>query len=167
MALGRIRRRSRNTMLPRIQITSLMDMFTMILIFLLFSFSEKVETIHLQKDINLPKSNAQTDYSDSIQLILSQSTLRLGEDVVGTVSGDQVVGLDPERLKQSYLYQRLKECHDRLADERAQEGGQESSKMNHLIFLCDKQHSFKTINPIIKTAGLAGFPNFQFAVLKE
>jgi biopolymer transport protein ExbD len=40
-------------------------------------------------------------------------------------------------------------------------------KKKPLLFLCDKQHTFRSINHVIKTAGMAGFPNFQFAVLKK
>jgi hypothetical protein len=55
MPLGDIRQRSKKFVPPKLMITSMMDMFTIILIFLLFQFSEKPETIHLMKDIELPK----------------------------------------------------------------------------------------------------------------
>ena len=47
MALGSQNRQKRKTVPPKLMLTSMMDMFTIILIFLLFSFSEEPETIKL------------------------------------------------------------------------------------------------------------------------
>lgn len=167
MALGRIRRRSKSSMLPRIQITSLMDMFTIILIFFLFSFGEKVEKIRLQKDLDLPRSNAQTDYAKVIQLVLSKNTLRLEDEVLATLSKGQIPGLDPQNPTQSHLYQRLKAYHENMKNSELAGNGKDERKISHLLFLCDKQHSYKTIYPILKIAGLAGFTDMQFGVLKK
>ena len=49
MALGKRRKGAGQFVPPKLQITSMMDMFTIILIFLLFSFSDKPETITLDK----------------------------------------------------------------------------------------------------------------------
>ena len=44
---------------------------------------------------------------------------------------------------------------------------QDGQSSPHVLFLCDRSHSFRTINTVIKAAGLAGYPNFQFGVLEE
>jgi biopolymer transport protein ExbD len=143
-------------------ITSMMDMFTIILIFLLFQFSEKPETIHLMKDIELPKSTAKMDHQENIKLVLTQNSLHFDNELIARVNGGRVVGLDPQNLKASVLYQRLEAQFAKgLAEP------DEKQQKNHILLLCDKRHSFKTINSIVKTAALAGYPNFQFAVLKE
>ena len=53
----------------------MMDMFTIILIFLLFQFSEKPETIHMLEDIELPQSTAKMDHTETIKLVLTQKGL--------------------------------------------------------------------------------------------
>ena len=171
MSLIDRRRRRKPFVVPKLMITSMMDMFTIILIFLLFSFSDNPEKIQLEHDLELPHSSAEEDYNDSLRLILSQGTLMLDGEVLATVNGEQLEGLDPNQLKKSELYRRLitlralsENNKDTPAD--GTEFRQEEKK-NQILFLCDKKHSFKIINPVIKTAGLAGFPNFQFAVLKE
>ena len=78
MALGKIRKNySKEFDIPKLQITSMMDMFTIILIFLLFCFSNTPHEIHLGKDLRLPESVAQNDYKENIRLILSLTSLRL------------------------------------------------------------------------------------------
>ena len=162
MALGKTRRRSQRFVPPKLQITSMMDMLTIILIFLLFSFSDTPENLTLDKDLELPTSTAKLNYSDNIKLVLSQKSLQIGDEVIAHLNGGKIVGLDPDRLKDSTLYRRLKSYRDK-------EGSGELDKgpKSTILFLCDKNLSFKTINNIIKTSGMAGYPNFQFGVLKK
>jgi len=162
MALGKNRRRTQKFIPPRLQITSMMDMFTIILIFLLFSFSDKPETIKLDKDLKLPISNAKLDYNDNIKLVLSQNSLRLGDEVIARLENGSIVGMDPGKLKDSKLYKELK-----AYKMNEKENDSEALKNESILFLCDRRLSFKTVNNIVKTAGMAGYPNFQFGVLKK
>lgn len=161
MALGdRIRKKQKDAP-PKLLLTSMMDMFTIILIFLLFSFSENPETLKLGKDLDLPRSNSEAGYTKAIKIVLSKSELRVNDEVMAQVQNRQIVGLATEDLKSSSLFQRLKTYRESQKIEDSESAAQ------HVLFMCDKTHSFTTINNVIKTAGLAGFPNFQFAVLEE
>lgn len=172
MSLITNKSRRRPFVIPKLMITSMMDMFTIILIFLLFSFSDNPEKIKLDNDLELPQSSAQKDYDDSIQLVFSKGNLMLDGKIMATLKEGELEGLNPEKLKESELYKGLLtrkalletqlETQDSAVDQEDQNKGK-----SKILFLCDKSHPFKIINPVIKTAGLAGFPNFQFAVLKE
>lgn len=162
MALGKRRIRSKQLITPKLQITAMMDMFTIILIFLLFSFSNKPETMTLDKDLELPKSIAKMDYKETIKLVLSQKSLKLEGKVVAKLKNGKIIGLNRKNLKKSILYKKLRsywEEQDRVKAVGATE--------RQILFLCDKRLPFKTINSIVKAAALAGFPNFQFAVLAK
>jgi biopolymer transport protein ExbD len=205
MALGSMRKNRKPFTPPRLMITSLMDMFTIILIFLLFSFSDNPEKIMLDPNLDLPKSAAKLDHEDCIRLVFTRDSLKLQDEVIATVHDEQIIGLDPDNLKASELYKKLRKIYEDPASNRssplsptplnapvdgpsiASPGGETSpggeasalnaeagageinidAKKKPLLFLCDKQHTFKSINQVIKTAGMAGFPNFQFAVLKK
>jgi biopolymer transport protein ExbD len=186
MALGALRQTRKPFTPPRLMITSLMDMFTIILIFLLFSFSDKPETIVLDANMDLPQSEAKLDHEECIRLVFTRDSLKLEDEVIATVQEGEIIGLDPKNLKASELYKKLRKIYEDPAtslnpaaeSDAAQavvpstpEGGastdKKSEKKKPLLFLCDKQHTFKSINHVIKTAGMAGFPNFQFAVLKK
>jgi len=162
MHFSRKERHSKNFVPPKLQITSMMDMFTIILIFLLFSFSNKPETMTLKKDLKLPESTADLDYNENINLVLSQTSLELEGKVIGTVKGGKIIGLDPQNLKTSALYERL-----RWTRERADNVPEDESEKPHILFLCDRRLPFKTVNSVVKAAAMAGYPNFQFGVLKK
>ncbi len=136
-------------------------MFTIILIFLLFSFSSEPELAGLDQDMQLPQSTSKTDFQDTIKLVLSQSTLKMGDEVVAQIENDVILGLDPDNLKSSGLFIRLSHRSETL-----NEGATENEGPRPILLLCDRRLPFKTINQITKTAALAGFPNFQFAVLE-
>jgi biopolymer transport protein ExbD len=163
MALGKSKKRSRAFRPPALMLTSMMDMFTIILIFLLCSFAEAPETLKLDQNLQLPKSSSESEYTKAIKVILSKKELRLNDEVMAIVSGGIIKGLsdvrDPET---SPFFRRLQ-----ISRKSGSENGADREHPTHLLLLCDKSHSFKTINTVIKTAGMAGYPNFQFAVLQE
>lgn len=163
MALGKSKKRSRGFRPPALMLTSMMDMFTIILIFLLCSFSKTPETLKLDQNLQLPKSSSESEYSKAIKVILSKNQLRLNDEVMATVSRGIIQGLsNAEDPKTSPFFKRLQATYKSGREKEA--GGEHPP---HLLLLCDKSHSFKTINMVIKTAGLAGYPNFQFGVLQE
>lgn len=166
MSLGDQRKRKKKDSDPKLMLTSMMDMFTIILIFLLCSFSDQPQTLEGLTDLELPHSSADINYSDSIKIVLSQDALKLNDDVIASVENEKIDGLDTENLKESSLYKQLREIYDESKEVEAEEEPESDSGVKHVLFLCDKRHNFKTINAVIKTAGLAGFPNFQFAVLE-
>ena len=162
MALGKRTKKTGRFVPPKLMLTSMMDMFTIILIFLLFSFSENPETLTIDKNLELPSSSTEMDYQDTVKIVLSKKELRLNEELVATVDHSRISGMARDDLASSALFQRLKA---RRQAQQEKTGGPDQAP--HILFLCDQSHSFKTINQVIKTAGLAGFPNFQFGVLEE
>ena len=55
----------------KIQITSMVDMFVILLVFLLKSYSTSPVQITPNKDLTLPESTVQTDPEDVITLVLA------------------------------------------------------------------------------------------------
>jgi len=166
MALGQLRRQKKRPPVPKLQITAMMDMFTIIMIFLLVSFSSKPERMTLEDGMELPQSNAKMDYSKDVRLILSTTTLTLEGEVLSELQDARIAGMDPDDLRSSELYRKLLAYREE-ADATPQDPGAPEEGQPHLLFFCDKRLPFETINSVIKTAGMAGYPNLQFAVLEK
>ena len=139
---------------PKLLITPMMDMFTIILIFLLFSFSDKPEKINIDKEINLPNSTSTNDYSKSIKLYISDSNIKIDDKIITKFNNNEFI--DNFETIRKPLYNELKALKDN-----------KNNQNDHILFFCDKNISFKTINNIMKTSGNAGFDNFQLAVLQK
>lgn len=155
---------------PSINITSMMDMFTIIVFFLLFSYSAKPQEITLDKGLDLPASSTSFDYSNSVKLFLSDSQIKIEDQVIASMINGTVVGLNEKSPKQSSLYTRLA-AHKKkqVADNKIKAAGDPSKLKTdfHVLFFCDRNLPFKTMNSIMKVAAMAGYPNFQLAVLEK
>jgi len=162
------RTRSRRSKAPNdevagINITSLMDAMTIILIFLLYHFSSQDQNLRLEKGIELPKSTSEKPFKWAINVTLGQNRLLVEDDFVCPVKDGKFIGAgnDPEKIVP--LYNRLVNLKDVEKERLVERDATEPV----VIFHADKRHRFETINMVMKTAAMAGYPNFRFAVLKH
>jgi len=160
MALGQRRYQRKSFVIPKLQITSMMDMFTIILIFLLFSFSDNPEKRTIEKGMILPKSTSQIDCNNNITVSLSSNSLKIGTQHISDVNQGVIQGFDGQHPEQSDLYKHLLTMRHNLDPKKKQEH-------SAIVIFCDQRVPYKTIHQVVKTSGMAGFPNFQFAVLKK
>ncbi len=146
-----------------LNITSLMDVMTIILIFLLFSFSSQDQNLKLEKELQLPTSDSDLPFKWAINVSLSMDELRVEDDYICNLKkGDFVISKDdPDKIIP--LFNRLVEFKN-VEQYRDVERDAEDPVV---IFHADKRHPFKTVYKVMKTAALAGYPNFRFAVLKN
>jgi len=160
MALGQRRHQRKSFVIPKLQITSLMDMFTIILIFLLFSFSNNPEKLQIEKGMMLPRSTSQMDCNKTITVSLSSNSLKVDKQHIADIHQGMIQGFDHKHPEKSKLYKHLSSLRYNLDHQAKQD---ESA----IVIFCDQRLPYKTIHQVIKTSGIAGFPNFQFAVLKK
>lgn len=178
MALGSMLSSREKFRAPTLEITSMMDMFTIIVFFLLFSFSENPEEIDMSAEISLPESSATLQYKNSIKLFLSATSLKLEEEVIAIISNGEIDDFDQEKPKESLIFRKLEKLrYDNkkqyalaLIENSEQNPGDVSKPESkpvtepHILFFCDKAVPYKMINTITKIAALAGYPNLQLAV---
>jgi len=179
MSLGNTLRNRDEFVPPKLQITAMMDMFTIIVFFLLFSYAERPDEVELTSDINLPVSNTQRDYDNTIKVFLSVGELKIDDEVVASIVEEKISGYDPEHPRNNNIYRVLEKIrNDRLKLQKemvVEEIGEElavnvvakSAQKSQVLFFCDKSVPFRVINTVMKTIGMAGYPNMQFAVTGE
>jgi biopolymer transport protein ExbD len=146
-----------------LNITSLMDVMTIILIFLLFSFSSQDQNIRLARDLNLPRSSAEKPFKWAINITLTEDQLLVEDLSVCRYKNGRFVDTrdDPDKIVLLY-----KQLTDLKSMEKYREVDRDASEPV-VIFQADKKHKFDTIYRVMKTAAMAGYPNFRFAVLKN
>ena len=146
-----------------LNITSLMDVMTIILIFLLFSFSSQDQNLRLAKDMELPESTSEKPFKWAINITLTENELMVEDLSVCRYKNGQFVDTrdDPDKIVLLY-----KQLTDLKSLEKYREVDRDASEPV-VIFQADKKHKFDTIYKVMKTAAMAGYPNFRFAVLKH
>ncbi len=152
-----------------LNITSMMDMFTIILVFLLFSFKAQDEEFSMAKGIKLPKSTSSLELQDALNIqMASDGLLVQAQKVIPLNDGKLPEGLQMEGAKIVKLFQVIEQEGAKRAARKRRSGDPLSDEDKTIvIFQADKRVRFQDIDKVMKTAAMAGFPNFRFAVMKK
>jgi len=159
-----------------LNITSMMDMMTIILVFLLKSYSTDDISVAGNDDLILPVSTSLTPPKLAVNVVISQRDILVDgeavlqlEEVIDEVTGQPKVQI-PESAKRGPkivdLFDKLvskaetsKGLGDRMGDEQFGFKGQ-------VLLQCDKRLPFSVIREVMYTAGQAQFGEFRFVVIK-
>jgi hypothetical protein len=92
----RLRRRSRRPQQPGgLRITSMMDILTVLLLFLLKSFVAEGEVVTPAPGVTLPESRSQDTPRASLVIAIAADHIRLGDEVITRLDGSVDGGLGP------------------------------------------------------------------------
>ena len=148
----------------KLEITSLMDIMTIILVFLLKSYSTEDIQIAPSEDLRLPVSSAAQAPELAINAVISQSAILIdGVEVVAVDGG--AVG---DEYKRGTLISPLFDILKEKADEaKAIAESRQTIKFSGRILLqCDRNIPFSLVREVMYTAGQAQFAEFKFVVYK-
>lgn len=148
----------------RLLLTPMMDMFTIILVFLLVSFAPD-DPITAQ-DVELARSTHENTLKDAIRVTITPEELQV-QDVFlapvrdGAVHGVEVAG---QRIVPLYdVLRRLKGERLALLEQRGEDASQEDAV---LVLLVDHRTPYALLRQVTATAAAAGYPNARFGVMK-
>jgi biopolymer transport protein ExbD len=148
-------------------ITSLMDMMTIILVFLLKSYSVEDIQVKPSADLKLPLSTAKKEPEVAVNVVISKRTL--------SVDGVKVIDVDPSSLEVADEYKRgtmITPLYDTLQEKADDAKALAARNPNQpfkgrLLLQCDKDIPFSLLREVMYTAGQAQFGEFKFVVFKS
>ena len=150
----RAERRNRNQTMVDMNLVSLIDVFT-ILIFFLLSNSGGVETLPSPKAVKLPESVAQTSPRDTVVVVVSAQEI--------SVDGRRVAMVDEVLAADSDLIAPLKAELDLLASRQVIRKDNEAQS-KRLTIMGDKEIPYRLLRKIMVTSARANFSDVSFAV---
>lgn len=137
-----------------LNLTPMIDMMTIILVFLIKSFSVSPAYLTPTQDIKLSVTSSENEAPDRAVLIIGKDGILIeGQTVIAFKDGKP----SAQFLKQDTipeLYKALKELHQRA---------QTKTPSSTLILQADRELAYTLFKPILRTAGLAGFTDIKFA----
>jgi biopolymer transport protein ExbD len=140
------------------QMTSLIDLMTVIIIFLLQSFSTEGQIITVSNDLSLPKSSARKTPELNVNIVVTNKYIMAeNEKLVGV---DEVLANDDLVVPQLYAW--LGQRRE-LTEKIAQYSTKTTFKGNVTIE-GDRRIHFRLLKKIMYTCGQQGFNNFALAV---
>lgn len=154
---SRIKKHDTNPGKRFLNLTSLMDMFTIILVFLLKSYSTEGGLIHPSENLTLPKSTVENVPETALDVIVSKETVVVNDEVVETVANvAQMPGLYVPKLGE-----KLKVYAERAKEAERQYGIRFSGKVN---VQADKDLEYGILMKVLATCGACEYGNLRLAV---
>lgn len=144
-----------------LNLTAFVDMMTMLVVFLLMTFSATGEILLSQKGLELPDALNKAELQKAPIVTISQSEVAFnGEHMADTRSLAADTSMEWKIVE---LYERLKV--ERAAFEGQQMDEAEKKKLRgFLILQADKTVDSKILNRVMKTTYAAEYPNIMFAI---
>jgi len=146
-----------------LNITPMLDMMTIILVFLLKSFASSATNVNVA-NLVLPHSTTQLKVEEAIQLMITPEAILVDQKLITPLEG----GVIPDdQVSEGYLVDELYDALSTKADyfKRIEEfGGAPFS--GKIAVIADKNTTYRTIFKILYTAGRAEFGLFKLFVQK-
>jgi len=158
---------------PGLMLTSLLDMFTIILIFLIVSFEAESKEFKLNPDLTLPESVARGDLKPAVNLAVTEGAIMMEDQRVFELVDGAIPGEHHDAGKLEPLVEVLKEEYEKRFGEEAFRGyalgsEEEEEALEPIVVLqADKELDYKTLHLILRSAATAGFFKYRLAVLKS
>lgn len=165
MAYAPTKRRAARAKRPSLlvlNITSMLDMFTILIIFLLKSYSAEGIILTIPADLNLPQSTTQSTPEPGLIVEVSNDTLVVDGKVLDV---DLAEIENSDQLLVSSLYEHLMAKTSQY--EEISELNPNAGFTGRLILEGDRNISFRLLKKILYTCGQAGFINQSLAVFQK
>lgn len=152
-----------------LNIYPMMDMMTILLVFLIMSFASGSAEVVQSAELQIPTSTAEVEAQPTLSVIISRSEI--------VVEGKQVLTLRDGKVDVSQkqgggtgwlvtpLFNNLKQHRDRL--KMIASRSQQQQFRGEVRIIADKRTPFRTIGEVIYSLGQAEFGAVRFVVLKE
>lgn len=141
--------------IPKMNLTSLMDVFT-ILVFFLLTNSVSNEALEAPREINLPTSIVETKPKETVVVLVTpESILVQGTLVASTLDVIQSDAIVVESIKKELLIQRSKAF------------ATDTIELPEVNVLADKTIPFSLLKKIMSSCTSAGYDNISLAVIQK
>jgi len=141
-----------------LNITSMTDMFTILLVFLLQNYTASQVEIDPIEGLRLPSSVSEKNPVDGVKIGVSTTELRVDKDKLLDLQSSAFKPTDIDSHDTNFLpglfnhLQELNKKNPKLAE------------TGKVLLQADKELSYNTLRKVMYTASMAGFPNIKMVV---
>ncbi|MDO9021866.1 MAG: biopolymer transporter ExbD [Deltaproteobacteria bacterium] len=161
------RRRQQEHVAEELNIVAMMDMMTIILVFLLKSLSSSPANVPQSDDLRLPHSTVNTSPSQALQVIVSRVSITVNGRFITSLRNGYV---DPSQKRGGGTGLMINPLAESMRDQVqvartiAERAGQPFR--GEIAIIADHGIPSRTIFEVLYTCGQSGFAGFQLLVLK-
>lgn len=150
----------------KIQITSMVDMFVILLVFLLKSYSTSPVQITPNKDLTLPESTVQTDPEDVIKLIVAKNGIYIDEKKIMDLTAGELKAEDSDKTDAQFIKKLFEELDVQAKKTRNIASVNETVEFDGKILMqADRDLPYAILQKVMYTSMLAGYADVKLAVV--
>ena len=166
-AVARKKRRDREAEgeIKELNITAMMDLMTIILVFLIKSFSASSITVTASEDVRPPMSTARATPKDTIAITVTPKSIMVGDKKRVDLTNAAVKGSDLQGKLILPLDAALKKEVEKL--KYIAERNPSSPFNREVSIIGDKRVSYDLLSSVLYTAGQNELENFRFIILQK
>lgn len=143
-----------------LQVTSLLDMFTIILVFLMVSFQADDMDFVLNPELTLPMSSAKSPFKTAVQVDITPDAVQVdGRTVYELAEGGTLQEADQHAQQLPAVSQAVKEAWERST--------KEADSENVVVIQADQHLPYRTIHLVMRSAAVSGFFRYRLVIEKE
>jgi len=155
----RIKRMSRNRVkIGKMNLTSLMDVFTILVFFLLVN-SGSVELVEAPKNVQLPESRVEAKPRETVVIFISPEDIMVQGEVVARVN--DILEGDGEIV--DTITERLAEIRDNIVGPSTMA----AAESQEVTILADRSVPFIVVRKVMSTCTDEGYENVSLAVIQK
>ena len=141
-----------------LNLVSLMDIFTILLLFLLFHVSGEEETITVPDIVSLPASISTVKPEPTTTVYITGNLILVGDKKVANTQ-DVLKSSEPgiDSLEKELLSQMSQNVQD----------GEQSVRQDKIIIMGDKMIPFTLLKKVMYSCSMAGYPTLSLAVIQK
>ncbi len=158
-----------------LQITSMADIFIIILVFLLKSYSTGLSNISPGKDMLLPEAQAKDEMKEAVKIEISASAINIDDKPVVVLNNYEFSRQDRDSMRGSKsLYEALMRERSKVvkmgessqAKKSAEEKNKKEDNDSTLLVMADRDTPFSTIKTVLTSAANTGYVDLKLVVVE-
>lgn len=140
-----------------IQLTALVDAFTILVVFFMLQHSTSPENVELKESLNLPVSEHAyaTESTENVSVIINKDNIIIGDE--------KLISLQSGKIIQSQLHEDDSEFISSLHDKITLDEDLSEKKEFQWVLLADEKVPYETIKKTIYTLAISGFTKIKLA----
>jgi biopolymer transport protein ExbD len=159
-------RRSKKKRREGLMITSMMDMFTIILVFLLKMYSAEGSVLTNADNLVLPNSISKTKPKDvNLQLAVTNDMILVDNQPVAPTEDARRIPMDEPEPTVAKLEEKLASCY--AQEEEMVKMGALNQIAGKVVVQMDKNIEFDVLFKVMYTCGKVGYNRMNFAVMER
>ena len=148
---------------PALNLVALIDILTNLLFFLLTIFASQHLTLDQRAGLVLPESRLGLDLRENLKVSITKTELAIESSPIAKIdNGKFDVEVQGDQIMP--LFNRLTAARAARNESRT---GKAASQDDVLLLMADKDVEYSVLSKVMKTAAMAGYPNFHLVALRK